>query len=175
MKNLIYLATGVMLLLFTQACQDKKGRNFNQAQDDRDGILFIKNGIEGGLTEIKASGMAITNSNNQKVIGLAKMMIEDHTRMGEDIKQLETDKKITETDSISSGHRQMLNELSKKSGSAFDKAYLQMMVNDHEQALKLFTTASGNSDSKIRKVAAQNLPAIKMHLDSANTICIALR
>jgi len=176
MKNLIYLVTGLIFLLSAQACQDKKGKNYNQQQhDDQDGIVFIKSGIEGGMTEIKASGLAITNSNNQKVIGLAKMMIDDHTKVGEELKQLETDKKIIEKDTISAAHQQMITDLSKKSGAAFDKAYLQMMVADHEQAVKLFTNASTNPDKAIKKVASDNLPAIKMHLDSANAICISLK
>jgi putative membrane protein len=175
MKNLIYLLTGMIFLLFVQACGDKKGKNYNQALDDQDGIVFIKSGIEGGLTEIKASGLAITNSNNHQVIGLAKMVIDDHTKTGDDLKQLEIEKKISEKDTISSAHQQMINDLSKKSGKTFDKAYLQMMVNDHEQAVKLFTNATHNSDSKIRKIASIGLPAIKMHLDSANAICIAIK
>ena len=175
MKNLICLIFGIAVLFLIQACQDKKGKNYNKVDDDPDGTVFIKNGIESGMTEIKASGLAITSSNNQKVIGLAKMMIEDHTKTGEELKQLETDRKINEKDTINSAHQQMLNDLSKKSGTAFDKAYLQMMVTDHEQAVKLFTTASNNSDSKIKKVASENLPVIKMHLDSANAICVSLK
>jgi putative membrane protein len=69
----------------------------------------------------------------------------------------------------------MIRELSKKSGAAFDKMYLQMMVADHEQAVKLYTLASNNSDSKIKEIASKNLSAIKMHLDSANAICITLK
>lgn len=175
MRNLIYLAAGIIFLFCAQACQDKKGKNYNQAQDDKDGVLFIKNGIEGGLMEIKASGMVITKSNNQKVIGLAKMIIDDHTQFGDDLKKLETDEKITETDTISQAHQLQLKDLEKKNGTEFDKAYLQMIVVDHEDAVRLFTNATTNADSKIRKVAAQNLPIIKMHLDSANAICIGLK
>lgn len=175
MKNLIYLAIGMIFLFFAQACQDKKGKNYNQQQDDQDGVVFIKQGIEGGLTEIKASGMVITKSNNQKVIGLAKMMIDDHSQLGDDLKKLEADEKITEKDTISQAHQIQLNDLEKKSGAAFDKAYLQMMVLEHEEAVRLFTKAATNADSKIRKVAAQNLPAIKMHLDSANAMCLGLK
>lgn len=175
MKNLIYLSAALIFLLFAQACQDKKGKNYNQAEDEQDGTLFIKNGIESSMTEVKASGLAITNSNNQKVIGLAKMIIEDHTKVADELKQLKTNKKITQTDTISSAHVAMINDLSKKSGAAFDKAYLLMMVTDHEQAVKLFTAASTNPDSKIRKVASDNLAAVKMHLDSANKICVALK
>jgi len=175
MKNLIYLAAGIIILFFVQACQDKKGKNYNQTRDDQDGVVFIKKGIEGGLMEIKASGMVITKSNNQKVIGLAKMIIDDHTQFGDDLKKLETDEKITEPDTINQAHQLQLNDLEKKNGAEFDKAYLQMIVIDHEDAVKLFTNATKNSDSKIRKVAAQNLPTIKMHLDSANAICISLK
>ena len=50
-----------------------------------------------------------------------------------------------------------------------------MIVVDHEGAVKLFTNATTNTDSKIKKVATQNLPTIKMHLDSANAICISLK
>lgn len=175
MKNLIYLLSGMMILLCVQACRDKKGKNYNEVRDDQEGILFIKNSIEGGLTEVKASGLAITNSNNQKVTGLAKMIIDDHTKTGEELEQLKKDKKITETDSISSAHQQMLNDLSKKSGAAFDKAYLQMVIADHEQTVKLFTNATTNTDGKIKKVALQNLPVIKTHLDSANAIYESLK
>jgi putative membrane protein len=175
MKNLIYLLSGMMILLCVQACQDKKGKNYNEGRGEQDGVTFIKNGIEDGLTEIKASGLAITNSNNQKVIGLAKMIIDDHAKTGEELEQLKADKKITEEDTINSSHQQMIKDLSKKSGAAFDKAYLQMMVIDHEQAVKLFTDAATNTDGKIKKVALQNLPTVKMHLDSANAICITLK
>ncbi|WP_428331011.1 DUF4142 domain-containing protein [Mucilaginibacter sp.] len=176
MKNLIYLVLGGMILFFAQACQDKHAKNYNNRTDiDQDGVLFIKNGIEGGLTEIKASGMAITNSNNQKVIGFAKMMIDDHTKAGDELLKIKGDKKLTEMDTIYSAHQQMINELSKKTGAAFDKAYMQMMVADHEEAVKLFATASKNPDSEIEGFASKTYPTIKMHLDSANAINSSLK
>ncbi|HVW97162.1 MAG TPA: DUF4142 domain-containing protein [Mucilaginibacter sp.] len=175
MKKLIYLAAGIIFLFSSQACRDKKGKNYNKTQDDQQSVLFIRNGIESGLTEIKASGLAITNSGNQKVIGLAKTMIDDHTRIINKLKQLETDKKMPDADTLSSVHQQMIAQLSKLKGPAFDKLYLQMMVNSHQQALKLYTNAENNSDSRIRKVAANNISAIKMHLDSANAICVNLQ
>jgi putative membrane protein len=176
MKNVVYLLLGVMILLFVQACQDKHAKNYNQTTlVDQDGLLFIQNGLEGGLTEIKASGLAITNSSNQQVIGLAKMMIDDHTKAGQDLKKIEGDKLIVEKDSINADHRKMIDELSKKTGPAFDKAYIKMMIADHEQAVDLFTNASQNTDIEIRNFAAKTLPTIKMHLDSANVIGAALK
>lgn len=175
MKNLVYIFAALLFLVITESCQDRPGKNYNKENQELDGAKFIKDGIEGSMTEIKASGLAITNSNNQKVIGLAKMLIEDHTKVDSTLKQLEDDKKMPDSITISSAHMIMINDLSKRSGPSFDKAYLQMMVDDHEQAVKLFTAASINADEKIKKIASENLPAIKMHLDSANKICISLK
>jgi putative membrane protein len=176
MKNLIYLVFGVMGLLFVQACQDKHGKNYNKLdKPDQDGLVFLKNGIEGGLTEIKASGLAITNSSNQRVIGLAKMMIDDHTKAGDALKKIESDKHVEEKDTVSSDHEKIISDLAKESGPAFDKAYLQQMVTDHEGAVKLFTNASQNTDLEISQFAAKTLPTIKMHLDSVNAILTSLK
>ncbi len=171
MKNLNYLLSGLLLLTIIQACGFKQGKNYNkEAELNQDGVLFIKNGLEGGLTEIKASGLAITNSNNQSVIGLAKMMIDDHTKADSGLKKIEADKMIVENDTISSEHQKMISDLSKKSGAAFDKAYIQMMIADHQRAIDLFTTASNGQDQDIKTFASNTLPTIKMHLDSATAI-----
>jgi putative membrane protein len=176
MKKLICLFFGAITILFIYACQDKHAKNYNTGiQVDTAGVSFINNGIEGGLAEIKASGLAITNSNNQRVIGLAKMMIDDHTKAGDDLKQIATDKKVDEKDTINAVHQQVITDLSKKSGATFDKAYLQMMVTDHEGAVRLFTVATQNADPDIKNFAAKTLPTIKMHLDSANAILTSLK
>ncbi len=169
MKNVMYLLAIPLFTFAIQACQNKQAKNYN-VQTDQDGIVFIKTGIESGLTEIKASGLAITNSNNQKVIALAKMMIDDHTKAGDELKKLETDKKITEKDTINQAHLQSIDSLGKLKGSAFDKAYIGMMVNDHVVAVKLFTNASHNIDSQIKQFASETLPVLQMHLDSAKSI-----
>ena len=169
MKNLAYLLITLMVLLVA-ACSEQQGKNYNKLSVDQNGILFIKNGLESGMTEIKASGLAITNSNNQRVIALAKIIIDDHTAVNDSLKKLEIDKLIVERDTINVAHEQSIDSLSKKTGAAFDKAYLQMMVADHLQAVDLFSTDSKNSDIQIQKFALKTLPALRMHLDTAQNI-----
>jgi len=176
MKNLIYSFFWVIIILLIQACNDKHGKNYNtSALVDTAGISFINNALAGELTEIKASGLVITKSSNQRVLSLAKMMIEDHTKAREQLKKIASDKQATVEDTIDGPHQQMISDLSKKSGIAFNKAYVQMMVNDHEQAVKLFTNATQNDDLDIKNFAAKTLPTIQTHLDSANAILTALK
>lgn len=171
MRRLIYLMLCGVVLLSVQACSERQGKNYNEVVlVDQNGVLFIKNGIEGGMKEIKAAGLVITQSENQKVIDLAKTMIDDHTRIVEELKRLEHDKQIVETDTISPADEQMITILSNKKGVDFDQDYLNMMVTDHIQDIKLFTNAASNRDTDIKSYAVKNLPVIQEHLDQLKKI-----
>jgi putative membrane protein len=175
MKNLAFLALGIIVFLLAQACQNSHPKNYSLTNIDSADQKFIKTAIEGGLTEIKASGLAITNSNNQKVISLAKMMITDHTNADSVLVKMENDKMVQGKDTISTGHQQMINTMSKQNGAAFDKAYLAAMIADHEAAVDLFTTAGKSTDADVSKFATQTLPIIKMHLESARSVLANLK
>lgn len=176
MKNLIGLALGVITLLLVQSCYDKHGKNYNNpVLTDNAGVSFIKNGIEGGLTEIKASSLAVSNSSNPSVISFAKMMIEDHSKAGEELSKIKDNVLMIGQDSISGDHQQVISELSKQTGAAFDKAYIQMMVEDHEHAVELFADAAHNVRPEIGDFAAKTLPTIEKHLESAKTILASLK
>jgi putative membrane protein len=176
MKRLAYPLFGVILLLSIEACQDRRAKNYNQeTKVDQDGLEFLQNGVEGGNTEIKASGIAITNSRNMRIINFAKMMVDDHTQANDDLKKIEKDKLVNAGDTINTDHHQKLVALAKLNGPAFDKAYIQMMLNDHNDAIKLFTSASQNTDIEVRDFAAKTLPKLKMHLDSATAISASLK
>jgi len=91
------------------------------------------------------------------------------------LKKIEKDKLVPETDSLNTDHTEKIKALSAKTGAAFDKAYIQMMIADHTDAIKLFTNASQNTDIEVRNFAAKTLPTLKMHLDSATAINSSLK
>ncbi len=176
MKNLTYLYFGVIIVLLMQACTDKHGKNYNTTGSlDTAAVAFINNGLEGGQAEIKASGLVITKSSNQRVINFAKMMLEDHSKAGDGLKKLAGDKQVSVKDTIYGPHQQAISELSAKSGKDFNKAYMQLMLSDHQQAVKLFTNATQNADPDIKNFANTTLPTLQMHLDSANAILTTLK
>jgi len=177
MKKLIYPVLGLAFVLTVQSCIDNsKAKYYNEKTlvDDL-GISLIKNGLEGGLTEIKASTLAEANSKNPAVINFAKMIIADHTKADSTLKWMEFDKMMTEKDTVNEEHLVMIDSLSKKTGSEFDKAYLEMMIKDHEEAIDLFTEASDDKNQTIQDFATKTLPTLKMHLDSAQTLAASLK
>jgi putative membrane protein len=177
MKKLVYLLSGIIVACIVQSCQDSRhAKNYNdKTLTDDGGLAFIKNGLEGGLTEIKASSLAKTNSTNQRVINFARMMIADHTLAGDELKKIEAAKMVDAHDTINMEHQKMIASLSSKSGVNFDKAYMEMMIADHEKAVALFTDATGNTSNLIQNFSRKTLPVIQMHLDSAKAIEASLK
>ncbi len=177
MKKVFNLSATAIMLTLVFSCQDtRKAKNYNdKTQADQEAIAFIRGGIEGGLTEIKAANLAKSQSSNPRIIRFANMMITDHTQVGQELKKIEADKLVDDRDSINSEHQKLLTQLAAKSGADFDKAYIQMMVTDHEKAIKLFNEASSNTSATIQDFAENTLPKLHMHLDSAKAINASLK
>jgi putative membrane protein len=89
--------------------------------------------------------------------------------------QQEIDRNIVTKDSIDAGRQQMLSDLGKLSGTAFDKAYINMMIANHQASLQVFSQAANSTDDAISKLAAAAIPQIQMHLDSAQAVLTSLK
>jgi putative membrane protein len=177
MKKLIYPVLGLAIAFSVQSCMDNyKAKYLNEKTlVDDGGTTLIHDGLEGGLTEIKASTLAETHSQNPRVISFAKMMIADHSKADSTLYWMETDKQITEKDTISAEHQEKIDSLATKTGAGFDKAYITMMVEDHEGAVDLFEGQVNDKNQTIQDFARQTLPTLRMHLDSAKAISASLK
>lgn len=165
------------MVLSVQSCMDNyKAKYLNEKTlVDDGGTSLIKNGFEGGLTEIKASQLAATNSQNADVKSFAQMMITDHSKTNSTLDSLENDKMITEKDTINAEHQEMIDSLAKKTGPEFDKAYIAMMVQGHEEAVELFSDQVDDKNQTIQDFARKTLPVIQMHLDAAKKLEATLK
>ncbi|WP_168202431.1 DUF4142 domain-containing protein [Pedobacter sp. KBS0701] len=65
---------------------------------------------------------------------------------------------------------QSIDRLNNLSGSSFDKAYIEMMVSDHQKAVALFEKASQSSDVDVKTYARKYLPILKKHLKKVNAL-----
>ncbi|MHB8206872.1 DUF4142 domain-containing protein [Mucilaginibacter sp.] len=177
MKKLIYPVLGLALMFSVQSCMDNyKAKYLNEKTlTDDAGISFIKNGLEGGMTEIAASKIALKNSQNPQVISLAQMMITDHSKANNVLDSIKDDKMLTEKDTISGEHKELLDSLQTKTGAAFDKAYVAMMIDGHKEAIDLFKDASDNKNQTIQDFARQALPTIEKHLEMAKDLNASLK
>lgn len=177
MSRLTSVLFCMFLLLVLQACQsNRQANNYNKALVDDNGLLFLKSGEESTLASVKASGLAIANSKNQRVIQFAKLMIDDHTMLADDFKKLKTDNQIADSVVISPIHQQMINDLDIKKARAFDKAYIQMVISDHTEQIALYkTVGQDKKNASLANFANKMLPGLQAHLDTAKFISTILK
>ncbi len=124
-----------------------------------------------GMTEIELSKVAQTKAVNPRLKSFADMMVTDHTAAADKLKTIASTKSITLPDKLSDDSQKKLDDLNKKSGKDFDKAYTDDMLNGHKKAIDAFQKGSSDlQDADLKNFAAQTLPTIQMHQDSIKAI-----
>ncbi|MEO6150341.1 MAG: DUF4142 domain-containing protein [Mucilaginibacter sp.] len=173
MRKLICI---VLIIVATQACTDRKGKNHNtKVLADEETTAFLNAASESGLTEIEASGLAQSRSKNPRVVKFAGMLIDHHTAIGEELHQIESDLMVDQHDTMSVDKQEAVAALSEKTGPEFDKAYITMMVDGHNKAVQLFEKGTASKGASVSSFAKKNLPMLKTHLDSAKAINASLK
>jgi len=130
---------------------------------------FVDKAAEGGMAEVQLSKLAMDKSDSADVKKFARKMVEDHSKAGEELKQIAAQKNIAVPSAMDEKHKQVFDKLEKLNGAAFDKEYMRAMAVDHDEAVKLFKTqAQSGSDQELRVFAAKTLPVIEKHDDMAH-------
>ena len=177
MKQIAGILVGLITMVLIQGCNgNQHPSNYNDKPlvDDK-GLAFLNTGTETGLTIIKISGLAISNSKNQLVIQLAQKINGDNMKLVADLKKLKDDSFVTSEDSISDTHQQMISRLEKMHGIPFDKTYLQEAINEQQQLISLFEAASHNSNANVVDFARIKLPDLRARLDSEKSLETVLK
>jgi putative membrane protein len=129
-----------------------------------------------GMTEVKLGGIAQDKATSKRVKDFGEMMTKDHTKAGDELKDLGRQKNVTLPSAIGDDHQKKIDDLNKKTGKDFDRAYIDAMVDGHQSAVSDFEKASKNTkDPDIKAWVDKTLPTLQMHLDSAKAIKKAIR
>ena len=137
---------------------------------------FVMKAGQAGVAEVQMGQMAGTKASNAEVKAFAQRMVTDHSSANEELKQLATVKGLALPTDVAEPHKQAASHLNGLSGAAFDKAYMQHMVEDHQKAVQDFQTASASStDADLKAWATAKLPALQEHLRMAQATSAKLR
>ena len=133
---------------------------------------FMKNAAESGAFEIQGSQLADQTSQNPQVKTFAEKMVADHTKVASDLTALASTKQVTLPTDPSTTQKAKLKLLSKKTGGSFDKSYADGVgVSAHKDTIALFEKeADKGSDPDVKAFAEKNLPALKEHLQMAESL-----
>jgi putative membrane protein len=138
---------------------------------DRD---FIIEAASAGLMEVELGRIASTHASSEPVKQFGQRMVVDHSRANAELKELAAGEKITLPDTMNEDHRTEVTRLSRLQGAEFDRAYMQAMVNDHEQDVTKFRDKERSAyDPDVKAFAARTLPMLEEHLRMAKEIFAA--
>jgi putative membrane protein len=149
--------------------EEHNDAKFNEAKNEKEAQLLV-NAAEINLEEIKLSQLATKNSRNKEVINLAQMLAIEHTTANKELTELAKKKMITLPTAATTATLNSYDVLAKKAGSDFDKAYCNVLVNGHKNAITILEKAASDAtDADIKKWATTMLPSLRGHLDRAIT------
>jgi len=129
---------------------------------------FVMDAAKGGLMEVEMGRMAADHATDPEVKQFAQRMVTDHTKANDELKTVASQKGITLPTSIDASDKAKMDKMSKMSGEAFDKAYMDDMVKDHKKDVAEFRKeANGGKDADIKGFASKTLPTLEEHLKMA--------
>ncbi len=159
---------------------------------------WVNDQLAGGMAEVELAKVAKAHAASPDVKQFAQMMIDDHTKAGEQLKQVAANYSISTNDAkIDDKHRSLMDKLSKLNGRDFDKEYMSAMVDDHESDVRELRSrvdenrsvsdrvtgknpenpatvkpekADNRADASLNEWAANTLPTVEHHLDRAKQI-----
>jgi putative membrane protein len=155
-----------------QGTNDRMGTNTPEMAPAKvDDKKFLKEAALGGMTEVELGKLAAQKASSEDVKQFAQKMVDDHTKMGDQLKQVASKDNITLPDALDSKHQSQINKLSKLSGADFDKAYAKEQLKGHQSDIKDFTAeAQSGTDPNVKAFAASALPTLQQHLELAKNL-----
>jgi putative membrane protein len=119
----------------------------------------MRKAAKGGMMEVAMGKVAEQNAQSEDVKSFGKRMVTDHGKANDELKSIASKKGIQLPSKEPSGKW------------TSDKAYMDMMVKDHEKDLAEFKEeASNGSDADVKKFADDTAKVVQEHLDLAKEI-----
>jgi len=129
---------------------------------------WVMKAAVGGMAEVELGKLAQSQGSSDAVKQFGKRMVDDHSKANDELSQIASRKGITLPTSLDAKHQATRDRLSKLSGAAFDRAYMDDMVKDHREDVAEFKKeASNGQDADLKAFASKTVPTLEDHLKMA--------
>jgi putative membrane protein len=137
----------------TAADTSSSGGGSSLSEKDK---TFMKKAAKGGMMEVAMGQVAEQKAQSDDVKSFGKRMVTDHSKANDELKSIASKKGVQLPTKKHTGKW------------TSDKAYMDMMVKDHEKDLAEFKEeANSGSDPDVKKFADDTAKVVQEHLDLA--------
>ena len=132
---------------------------------------FVKMASAAGLAEVSLGKLGADKGTSSDVKTFGQTMVDDRTKAGDELNTIAAGKSIPVSTAPMPADTKAADMIGKKDGAAFDTAFKNKMVADHQKVIKLFTQEStGGKDPDLKAFATKTLPTLQHHLEMAKQL-----
>lgn len=143
---------------------------------DTEDVAFVTAVITSGMVETEAGKLASEKSADTAIQSYGKLLITQHQQLSKDLKDIVAQRRVDVPERLDEAQDSKLDRLRNTSGKAFDRAFIQQMIEDHTTAVTLFDQAGASGkDVHIQAFANKNIPIIRNHLRIAKELSNSLK
>jgi len=130
---------------------------------------FLTDAIKGDNSEIAMGQLAQQMGTSQGVKDFGKTLATDHSAAKDQAAVLAQQAGLTVPTEMKDEAKAGIEKLKGLSGDAFDKAFVQMMIEDHKKDIAKFEKES-EGNGQTAALAMETLPTLQKHLEIAQSL-----
>ena len=126
---------------------------------------FLDETAKGDLAEVKLGQLAMKKGSSPTIKDFGQRMVADHGKANDELGKIAAKKNYPMPNELTGKQQATYDKLSKLSGPAFDKAYMDAMVKEHDHDVKAFKREASTTglDPDLQSFAKQTLNVIEEH------------
>jgi putative membrane protein len=164
MRTFIFTFTLAMISLVVLQGLTYKGPLDEKKSANGKDSAFVAQAADAGMLEVQLGKLAANKGSSDDVKKFGENMVNDHMKANDELKALAQKKGIKVPAALSTKSQRKYEELSKKTGTDFDKAYAAMMVKDHEEVIAKFKQeAQTGNDPDLKAWAQGKIQTLEHH------------
>ncbi len=127
---------------------------------------FLTDAMKGDNSEVALGKIAQSKGASQGVKDLGSMLVTDHGAHKTQLAALAQQNGVVVTDDVMDEAKTLETKLDGLSGAAFDKAFVDAAVEDHQKDIAKYEQQAKGT-GPVAEMAQQTLPTLKKHLETA--------
>ncbi len=132
---------------------------------------FVTEAASSSMMEVELARLAQEKAQAQQVKDFAQMIANDHQQANQELQNLAQQKNINVPQTMKEDHREKMEDLREKTGSEFDKEYMDLMVEQHEKSIDKFESKQEEvQDPEVKNWVENTLTTLRQHKEQAEQI-----
>ena len=132
---------------------------------------FIQHVAQDNQAEVELGQLAQQKAQSPEVKALGQRLAADHAQANQQLTQIAQKEGVQPPKGIGKEKSQERAKLEKLSGQAFDRAFVQTVVQDHQKDIQYFQReATAVQDPQLKSFTQQSLPVLQQHLQMAQQV-----